>query len=262
MIKLIATDLDGTLLDANHHLQDLEKSLINDLISKGYEFTFATGRSINSVKSFCQGLDVNLVLLNGAVVYDKYLQLIYDSFLNDAIALKIIAKLQKYRQHFIVYSQNESYCSNLIKQAIMTFLYSKSIKKSLAIFKDFKLFKKCDFKVYKIEFVSTNQKLFNSLYQIKDITILKAGKYSYEITSTKASKKAGLLALIKHKNINEDEVLCFGDNENDISMLKHFKHSYVMGNASLSIQKQFKNIIGKNSEHSVYFKIKELIYEK
>lgn len=262
-MKLFASDLDGTLLDENHNLGQLEKELIQELIAKNYQFSVVTGRSNHSVKRFFEGIQgLNYIILNGALAYNSKKQLVYDCYIDKDIAKKIIDLLSTKRKHFIVYGIEDAYCSNLFVQSLITYAWSKSISKSLRIFKDFKKFKTLNFNVYKIEVVIKDKKLAQMLYQIPNVVVVKSGEYTYEITNAFASKKDALLALIKELSIHEDEVVCFGDNENDLTMLKHFKHSYVMANAKESIKSQIKNIIGKNSQHGVYFKIKELINEK
>ena len=70
MYKLIAIDLDGTLLDDSKKIPDLNIEVLNKLIDKGYEVVIATGRRYFSAKSFLKEINSHLIILanNGNIV--------------------------------------------------------------------------------------------------------------------------------------------------------------------------------------------------
>ena len=67
---LFVSDLDGTLLNSKQTLSDNTKQTVNDLISKGISFTFATARSLTTAKEVTKGLDWKLpvIVYNGAFI--------------------------------------------------------------------------------------------------------------------------------------------------------------------------------------------------
>ena len=72
MYKLVAIDLDGTLLDSYGQISENNKNAVKDAVNKGTKVVIASGRGVMSVKNFANEIGANeyAVCGNGAVVYD------------------------------------------------------------------------------------------------------------------------------------------------------------------------------------------------
>ena len=85
MYKLVAIDLDGTLLDSYGQISENNKNAINNAINKGTKVVIASGRGVMSVRNYANETGANeyAVCGNGAIVYDfKQENIIYDKFLS------------------------------------------------------------------------------------------------------------------------------------------------------------------------------------
>ena len=80
MMKLIACDLDGTLLDGNHGLSDKSKAVLPKLAEQGIQFMVATGRMAQSVIPMFEHVlpDCEYLLLNGALITDAKGKALYE----------------------------------------------------------------------------------------------------------------------------------------------------------------------------------------
>ena len=85
MYKLIAVDLDGTLLDDNRQVSPGNRQAIQDILSAGKIFTVSTGRPVQGIKTIADMIDADLpfIVYNGAmVITSKTNQVLYESVLS------------------------------------------------------------------------------------------------------------------------------------------------------------------------------------
>ena len=93
MYKLVAIDLDGTMLNSYGMVTENTKKIIKDTISKGTEVIIASGRPIDSIKTIAKeiGSENYFIAGNGALVYDiKKDEVIYEKFMTKQKVLEII----------------------------------------------------------------------------------------------------------------------------------------------------------------------------
>ncbi|GAM55138.1 cofprotein, HD superfamily hydrolase [Vibrio ishigakensis] len=93
MFRLVASDLDGTLLNAEHRLSKRSKSCLERLHQHGIHFAFATGRHHLDVAKLHQyvGIPAFMVTSNGACIHAPDGSVIYQNFLDEALCAEIIA---------------------------------------------------------------------------------------------------------------------------------------------------------------------------
>jgi Cof subfamily protein (haloacid dehalogenase superfamily) len=91
MYKVIVSDLDGTLLNNEHHLSPFTRKVLTSLVNAGIKFILATGRHFIDVKAITDslGMDIYLVTSNGAVVTDRNHQVIYSKTIPTHIAQEL-----------------------------------------------------------------------------------------------------------------------------------------------------------------------------
>ena len=92
MFKLIATDLDGTLLLPVDHIGKFSKKVLSDLIQSGVDVVFATGKCHADVKSIVTnlGLPIHLITSNGAEINSHCNKLKHHSFLEQKLVKRLI----------------------------------------------------------------------------------------------------------------------------------------------------------------------------
>jgi len=104
MIKLIASDMDGTLLNDKMAVSDRNIEAIKNAQKAGIEFLIATGRSIEEARPFLKDrVHPGFITLNGAEVYDDKEQPISSNPLSEDSKNKVIEYFHKHNMYFLYY---------------------------------------------------------------------------------------------------------------------------------------------------------------
>lgn len=271
MIKRIACDLDGTLLNASHILDETTMALIKQLQKAGIVFMPATGRHYDSVKRLfdqCPILD-EMILLNGALVTDfagnrlqsnamdyeqveavvalfKACGMSYHLYTDQGMAVtNRLRSMQEFRAHLMEHGETQ-------KQVDMMIEAGGFFVNVIEFGDDPEAFLQTKPLVYKMETQGKDQALLahirKELTQIQGIEITNSIGDNVEVTHRLAQKGHALLRLCEEKQLHPDEILVIGDSMNDLSMIKNFKHSVAMQNAIPEI-KQHASYITKKTYH-------------
>mgnify|MGYP002627616641 CR=1 FL=1 len=116
MYKLVAIDLDGTLLNSYGEVSENTKEEIKKAINNGVEVVLASGRPISSVEDLANDLHANHYLIsgNGAIVYDmQKSQIVYDKFLSKEQVLNIVKICEENSIYYNIYTENGIIAKNL-----------------------------------------------------------------------------------------------------------------------------------------------------
>jgi len=116
MYKLIAIDLDGTLLNSQGEISDENRLYLKKTIDRGIEVVLASGRPIDSVENLSLEIGANKYLIsgNGAVVYGiQEKEILYNKFLSKAQVLNIIKMCKDNSIYCNVYTENEIIAESL-----------------------------------------------------------------------------------------------------------------------------------------------------
>lgn len=267
MKKAVITDLDGTLLDKYHELSDFTKDTLNKFLQKGYKLYVATGRIEKGAKLVTSKLDkkISLITTNGTRIIDE----------NDNEIMSI--KLDKESADFLLNYDYEQHGENIFINAYPDndwlvcndkyYTYYSSKRKD-KIFRP-RIVPIDEIKSYehnKIYYIGEYEQLkkirkdLEENLDLNKVNIDFVSETSLEIYSKKSNKALAAKMLLERDNISVDEVIAFGDGQNDIEMLKLFKDSYVMSNALDVVKNELKDKeqIGYNYEDAVAKKIIEV----
>lgn len=281
MYKLVAIDLDGTLLNSYGEVSEATKNALQKAKSQGVEIVLASGRPISSTESLAieLGVDNYLISGNGSAVFDiKNQKVIYDRFLNKEQVLKIAKLCEKNSFFYNVYTEDEVIASSLNYNVL--FYYKENLKKieekrtHINVVQNIEKYieESGKEKFLKITVCDESQFIFNSIMKrlkmIEDIDVLetaymskkkiKSGtedvdiQYFYtEITNRNVNKWSAIEFLLEKLNINKEEVLTIGDNMNDIEMIQNAGLGIVMGNSNPKMKEIAKEIVSDNNSEGV-----------
>lgn len=231
MIKLIVTDMDGTLLNDSHDIPadfwETEKFLSN----KGIYVAVASGRQYYNLESKFDEIKDRMIFFaeNGTYVVHKGKELFLNAldpeaamdFIDigreiDGVQLVLCGKESAY-----IESGDEAFY-NEIKQYYERLQIVEDLKKVKDTFLKVTI---CDFKG-----VEKNSYLNFKKYK-KDFKVAIAADIFLDITSLTANKGTAIKKIQESLNISPDETLVFGDYLNDLEMMQNANHSYAMKNA-------------------------------
>jgi len=261
-IKVVVSDLDGTLLNPNHVVSEYTKKTIRKLTDSGVHFMIATGRHHVDAERIKKsiGIEAYLVTGNGSVVKDPTGKTIYQALIDESIAKKIL-EIDVVAGVFKNIYQGDHWMIEEIDDIFKDYYAKGEFEYKQVLFKDY-----YDKPISKIFFTSlTSDKLKPLATQIErtfgdfvDVTF--SIPECLEIMPKGVNKGKAILETIPNFNANAGEVIAFGDGLNDLEMLSVVGIGYLMGNADQTLKEKLpKNeVIESNAEDGVAQKITAL----
>ena len=262
-IKLIATDMDGTILDAQGllDLPRLEK-ILDRLDEKGIRFVIATGNEIHRVRQLLGHLTDRVVLIvaNGAKIFENN-QLIQVETWDDELVEKALTffKGQECQNQFVITSMNGGFVK---EGTIFTQLDKFMTPEMIELF-----YQRMNFVeelhpelfggVLKMSLVVGEDKTdqvqedFNQVFN-GHVQAVSSGYGCLDIIQDGIHKAWALQELLKRWNIKSEEIMAFGDSENDVEMLELAGIAYAMENADEKAKAVATDIAPANSQGGVY----------
>ena len=260
MIKLIATDMDGTLLDENSQLPKDFFPTLNRLNEKKIKFVIASGRSYPTLYENFKPYSKSLYFIcdNGSYIVEPGKNPIV-SILNRNLVNDIIETCETIPNITVILcgiknTYHKPCNSQMIKELHKYYVNHKTVLSLLNIDDD----------IFKIAICDLNGSQQNS-YKVLDplfsntCKVVVSGEVWLDITNKHINKGYALKKLQEDTNINYHETMVFGDFYNDVEMLQNAHYSFVMKNANDDM-KQYGNFIAEyNSKSGVIKAIKEYV---
>ena len=262
-IKLIATDMDGTLLDPRGQLDlpRLEK-ILDQLDQRDIRFVIATGNEVHRMRQLLEHLAsrVVLVVANGARIFENN-ELIQAQTWDDAMVNKALAhfKGRECRDQFVVTSMKGGFVK---KGTVFTDLEKFMTPEMIE-----KFYQRMNFVedlqadlfggVLKMSMVVGEVRSSSVLQEINDlfnghIRAVSSGYGCIDILQTGIHKAWGLEELLKRWNLQSEQIMAFGDSENDVEMLELAGIAYAMENAADEVKAVATALAPANSQAGVY----------
>lgn len=266
MTKIIFLDLDGTLLTEEKYVLEESKKSIKKAIENGIEVVICSGRQKEAIIKYQKeaGTGRFVITTNGAEIYDtgseeqlyncsiekKYLRMIFKYILENDLFFRIDTKYARY------FNQERN---RITEDEI---LFDEDLEKFIE-----------ENDILQISIGSKDSKDIDNvvkfLNKFSDIKI--ENRYITEITADRldviniinknASKGNAVLGLCKYLKINPEEAVAFGDDYNDLSMLRAVGHSVAMGNAFEDIKYIASEVTKTNNEPGISEVLYRLIEE-
>lgn len=269
MIKLICCDLDGTLLTKDKKLSEENKLQIKKFRENGGHFVIATGRPIEGVIDLIKELDLTkdndaTLTYNGAVVRLNNSKEVLNL---TTISGKLVKELYKESLRLGTYFHFFKDDGTLYTPQKNPYTkIEETINKIDATIVDPLTFVKDDDRFIKAMMVGENEVLNyareNLDKKFMSLAIVRSSLIFLEFQDYNVSKGNGLKFLQNYYNLKDDETMAFGDEENDLSMIKEAYIGVAMGNAVEKV-KSAANLITLDNEHSgVGYMINKILNEK
>ncbi len=289
MYKLIAMDLDGTLLNSYGEISKNNKEAIKKAIKMGIDIVLASGRMPSAIKSFSDEIRSNRYIIagNGTLIYDtKDEKIIYDKFMEKEKVLNIIKICEDNSIYYSIYTEN-SIITKSLNYNVLYYQYENSKKPEykktkINIVKD--VYKYIDeintMPILKMTICDNNKIIFDGiirkLRKIQNIHVLdiehmsrkviKTGTkdvgidYFYtEISNLGANKWNALKVVMEKLEVKPEEVMTIGDNINDKEMIENAGLGVVMRNSALNAMGIGKSTISDNNSSGVAEAIEKYI---
>lgn len=287
MIKLIASDMDGTLLNEKMEVSSRNIQAIKDAEKNGIEFLIATGRGLSEAKPFLKNhVHPGFITLNGAEVFDTKGDLISSNPISKEAQKQVIEIFNKYNVYFevitdkgIFSNDREARVTNLanllmklnpgtsFKQALKD--TQERVKMMPMNFVDnydhilnndsYQIMKLIGFNEHQHKVLAPLKKEITK--KIKDVVPTSSSPNNVEVNSIHAQKGIALLQYAENKNILPEEIMAIGDNLNDYSMIRDSGVGVAMANAIPAIKEIAQIETDSNSNDGVAQIIEKTIAE-
>jgi len=284
MIRLIAIDMDGTILSPDHSISTRNKQAILAAQSNGIEVVIATGRGFSEAYGPVRdsGLNLSYICLNGAEIRDAFGELISATHIVENDITKITAILDTYKIDYQLYIDTLIYI-NSIEDQIDTFIQLAEAANQIPDIDKIRqevmdrveqgYIRQVDsynelinqrgneiYKVFGTSFNRTNlDKARQELQLLPGLAISSSGAGNLEITDINAQKGIAVETYAKSKGISMKVVMVIGDNYNDLSMMVRAGHSVAMGNAPAAIKVACTEITTTNEHDGVGLAIEAIL---
>jgi len=263
--KLLVFDIDGTLIGSNRKLHPYTKAMLNRVRENGKQFTLATGLNLAAAKAIADELEINLplILSNGGIIQVRNGEVIDKTVLPLDITLEVIQICEDEKKDLVIYVDSSLYTKKMNANIWPTYnrvashLYE--IGKWADVQDKLKDANKC---------VVVDQKSEEGLKKIERIFQKKVGQRAeicrtspplLEVLPKGVSKATGIQKLAKVLGLGMDEIMAFGDYDNDAAMLAAAGLGVAVANATSAAKESADLIIGSCEENGIARFLKEML---
>ena len=261
MIKLVVTDLDGTLV-CNHKVSAENLKTIKALQDRNYLFTVATGRHIDSARRVTDHIDLKLPMIcnNGAQIIDtKTFDILYEVPVDEHHVRDIVSYCDENDIQYLLCSSRHILCSLEAQQLLL-----KHVGKVPVIIQENSELKLAISKgIIKVLVVDFNQKKLDSVTKFledrNDLAVVMSQTGFLNISHKDATKGTALNHLAEMLDVSLSETLALGDEENDTTMIMNAGIGVAMGNGTKKLKELADDITLSNCKDGFTHTIKKHI---
>ncbi|WP_042142605.1 Cof-type HAD-IIB family hydrolase [Paucisalibacillus sp. EB02] len=239
-IKLIALDMDGTLLNTDHKVDDRTKEIIQKAMTKGVHVVLSTGRSFGTCYPIAKELELTsyLVTCNGGEIWTMEQELLEQHLIDTEVLEKLWILGAGLGVHMWIISTEGFYHGERPENFY-------------------------DHKWLKIGFESTDtdklDQLIKEISLLGDFEITNSLPTNIEVNPLGVSKARALHRVCEEIGITMDEVMACGDSLNDIKMIQEAGLGVAMGNAQEAIKKVANHVTDTNNNFGVAKAIEKFV---
>lgn len=262
-VKLVVTDMDGTLLNSKSEVSAQFFKLYDQLKKHNIKFIAASGRQYFSIVDRFKSIkdEITIVAENGAFAMHGDKELFTIELPSEHLS-KIIHVLRNTANAYIVLCGKKSAYIETKDEAFISMF--KNYYSEYAIVADLtKVKDDTFFKVAAFHFESSETYIYPAVEHLKkELQVIVSGANWLDISHSNANKGYALNILQQDLNISKEETMVFGDYNNDLKMLALGYYSYAMENAHSNVKKLAKFQTKSNDHHGVEFILEQVIHSR
>ncbi|WP_055666811.1 sugar-phosphatase [Desnuesiella massiliensis] len=265
MYKLIAVDMDGTLLREDKTISEETIKAINRAKAKGIKVVLATGRPLEGIEKYLEELNLirkedYALTYNGAIVQNTLTKKVISNNLIKGSDLKYLYKLSK-ELKINIHAFDKSGCITPVMSKYTEL--EGTINKINVNLVDFNTIKEEE-DIIKVMMVEEPEKLEEAIAKLPkelydEYTIVRSAPYFLEFLNKQGNKGEGVRMIAQYLGIKQEEVICVGDAGNDVHMIKYAGLGVAMGNAFDEVKEIADFITKTNEEDGVAHVINKFI---
>ncbi|GAB2021631.1 Cof-type HAD-IIB family hydrolase [Pseudolactococcus yaeyamensis] len=277
MIQLIASDMDGTLLNAEMEISEENVAAIKKVQAAGVEFVVATGRSIEEAQPILEsaGIKCRYITSNGAQIFDENGQNIFTVGIEKEKLALAVPIFRRHDIYFELFTDNGGFTENIDDRIASVAHWLKSTSPNLSETEAFEIAEShmatlpinfvADFKEVLDNPEVTVLKIFamgqiddpalllakEELSQIPNLAVTSSGANNIEVNHEAAQKGQSLQKVTELLSLPLSKVAAIGDNFNDMSMIEGAGIGIAMANAEEEVKAVAKYTTETNIDNGV-----------
>ena len=267
--KLIAVDVDGTLVNSQKIITEKTKLCLKKAIKEGHKLIIVSGRQTEGLFELADELDLGasgglLSAYNGGMIYDYgKKKVLVEHKLDKKLAEEILSfsknlKLElmiPYGPYIITDKKDNPYAER----------EAKILNVKATVRED--IYDKLDFSPNKILFAQDEDKIDGEVKKLKEkfgesTEQVKSARFYYELMPKGLSKGQSLLEAAEILKIPREDILAFGDEMNDLSMIEAAGTSVAMGNAIKLVKEKADFVTLSNDEDGIAYYLENYLLNK
>jgi Cof subfamily protein (haloacid dehalogenase superfamily) len=265
-IKVIVSDLDGTLLNPQHRISDYTKTIFQELHNQGYLIVVATGRHHLDAMAIIDKLEIPVYLVssNGARIHSPNKEELF-SFNLDSDVVKAALNVEIDPEITVVLFKENIWQTNKWNEKLNSFQEELKYHPELVDYKTLE-----DFSSIKIFFSCPDHE---KLVKLKDEILANSSEHLHhafslptclEFMDKSIDKAVSIERVLEKEGFTLQEAVSFGDGYNDVQMLSASGKGLIMGNAPASLKEELADleVIETNAEDGVAKYIASKIFDK
>lgn len=267
--RLLAVNIDGTLLQSNGRLNKTTKEAIEYVHRKGVYVALVTNRSYYSAKKVAKAMKIKPMIIahQGAFVAKTIEKPLLIKRISEELTLEVVQLLEKTSCQIQLLHEKASIANrmnvpeNLLSRAVMTLndphLFSQNYVEDLS-----EELKKRPFSPTKVDILFSKKNELYDMYRLlqslfHEIEVIRQSDERLTLVPKGVSKWNGLLYVMNHLGIKRNEVVAIGDGIDDIEMIAGAGLGVAMGNAAQQVKASAKWVTRSNDDLGVSYMLKE-----
>lgn len=263
--------MDGTLLNSNNEISEKNLQSIKKATEKGVQVAVSTGRLFVSANYYADllGVKTPIIASNGAYIRDKNTdKVIHKNILGYDNCKKVLKVIKKYDMYPHFNSYNGIFTEKLVNSSKFYSKMNETLPEDRRIKIEVssnwpEVFEKYGDEILKCIIVDKDYEKLklakDELLKIEDLEVVSSFENNIEVMAKGVSKGKAVEILANHYKLNREEVMCIGDSENDLSMIKFAGFGVAMGNGNDLVKDNADYITSTNDQSGVGEAIEKFI---
>lgn len=259
MKKLIAVDIDGTLINSDYKITERTKKALIQAQREGHKLVISSGRSPSGIIGYAHELEMDqyesyISAQNGTIVVDvKTKERVIEHFLDINLTREILTYSEDIGIDYMIYKGKQIYTNKMDTYKLKEVI-EKNPDTEVVLDKD--LSKNIAFRPHNILFAQDETTISTPAKKLKErfgdqTSQMYSETYYYEIMPKYVGKGYALLEIAEYLNIAKEDIIAFGDQGNDMSMIQMAGVGVAMGNAIDSLKEAADYVTLTNNEDGI-----------
>ena len=267
---LLVLDVDGTLHNSHREISDATKNALIEAQKRGKTIAIASGRSIAGIRQTASAISLEeyggyVIAYNGTTVINcKTGECIYNQTLPADLIAPVYEEAAKLQVAIMAY--RDSAKEIIVAGGVTDYVAADAAASCVTIRETDQFVKELSFSINKI-FVSGEPDKMKEVERILQrkfgsvLNVFRSDPYYVELLPKYTDKGVAVDKLVKYMDITKERVMCVGDSNNDLPMLRYAGMGVAMGNASDRIKEQADYVTDSNDDDGIVKVIEKFMTE-